>query len=100
MRLVKIEIDGIRLFAKSMFQVMIMRRTFCQLFYESGYFLTVFIAPRILVGPVPVELYLYVLHLLTNRLFGILLHTAVYGGVYFQSVRVEIYIVLVTPFLE
>ena len=100
MRFVKIEIDGIRLFAKSMFQVMIMRRTLCQLFYESGYFLTVFIAPRILVSPVPVELYLYVLHLLTNRLFSILLHTAVYGGVYFQSVRVEIYIVLVTPFLE
>ena len=83
---------------------------FCQLFVGNGVggkvlykmwnFLMVTVAPWILVTPMVVKIALYHSHLSVHSCFGIFLHSGIYGCVYFQSVGIEIYLILFAPFFQ
>ena len=97
MALIHVVPDAVRLLAEAFLQLLEAVGTLGDVLDEVGYLAPYGVAPRRSLGPMAVEAGLHLPHLLARGLLGILLQSGVDGGVYLQSVCVEVYAAAAAP---
>ena len=90
MRFVQVVVDRISITPISVFQIFIYRQSFGNIFDETGNFYVPFILPWMSVSPMAVKALLNHSHLFVHGFLRIFLHFGVEGGVYFQTVGIDI----------